>query len=75
MSRGGKWCIVDEWGEVLKNVWMRTYITGVHAFIVGSTDLGGSDDTAIHISTLCVCDDCKVGIHEVETNGPAVWEM
>jgi len=54
---------------------MRTYITGVHAFIVGSTDLGGSEDTIISISTLCVRDDCQVSVPKNRTNDVAVWEM
>jgi hypothetical protein len=54
---------------------MRTYITGVHAFIVVSTDLGVSDDTTINISTRCVCDDREVRIYKVHTKGAAVWEM
>jgi len=58
----------------LKNVWIRTYVAGAHAFKCVSTDFGGSDDTAISISTLCVCDDCEVGIHEFQTNVAAVWE-
>jgi len=59
----------------LKNVWIRTYITGVHSFIVGSTDLGRSEDTIISISTLCVRDDCQVSKRKGQTNGAAVWEM
>jgi len=51
------------------------YVAGAHAFKCVSTDLGGSDDTAISISTLCVCDDCEVRIHEVETNSAAGWEI
>jgi hypothetical protein len=50
-------------------------MAGAHAFQGGSTDLGGSDDTAIHISTRCLCDDCEVSIHKDRTNGAAVWEM
>jgi hypothetical protein len=53
---------------------MRTYVTGVHASIVESTDHGGSDDTTINFSTCRVVDDCEVSKHEVETNGAAVWE-
>ena len=59
----------------MKNVWMRTYITGAHAFTAGSTDLVGSDVTIISRSTRCVRDDCEVSKHEVQTDGAAVWEM
>jgi hypothetical protein len=54
---------------------MKTYVTGVHAFIVRNTDLGRSDDAIISISTLCVRDDCEVSKLEVKTNDAAVWEM
>ena len=59
----------------MKNVWMRTYITGAHAFIAGSTDLVGRDDTIISRSAHCVRDDCEVSKLEVKTGGTAVWEM
>ena len=49
-------------------------MTGVHSFKGVSTDLSGSDETAINISTFCVHDDCEVNIHELKTNG-ATWEM
>ena len=65
---------MDVRSGVLKNVWMRTHVAGAHAFKGVSTDFGWSDDTAISISTLCVCDDCEVRIHEFETNDAAVWE-
>ena len=45
---------------------------GVHSFKGVSTDLSGSDETAINISTFCVHDDCGVSIHEFKTNG-AAW--
>jgi hypothetical protein len=51
---------------------MRTYVAGAHAFKVVSTDFGGSDYTAINISTCCVRDDCEVSIREVKTNGSPV---
>jgi hypothetical protein len=54
---------------------MRTYITGAHAFVAGSTDLVGSDVTIISRSARCVLDDCEVSKHEVKTDGAAVWEM
>ena len=47
-------------------------MTDVHSFKGVSTDLSGSDETAINISTFCVHEDCGVSIHEIKTNG-AVW--
>ena len=49
-------------------------MTGVHSFKDISTDLSGSDETAINISTFCVHKDCGVSIHEFKING-AAWEM
>jgi hypothetical protein len=61
--------------ELLKHVWLRTYAAGAYTTSGVSTDLGGSDDTAINKSTFCVRDDFEVGIHKVRTNGAAAWEM
>jgi hypothetical protein len=47
---------------------MRTYVASAHAFKFVSTDLGGTDDTVINVSTCCVRDDFEVSIHEVKTN-------
>jgi len=49
-------------------------VTGVHSFKDISTDLSGSDETAINISKFCVHDDCGVSIHELKSIG-AAWEM
>jgi len=49
-------------------------VTGVHYFKGISTDLSGSDETAINLSTFCFHDDCEVSVHEFKTNG-AAWEM
>jgi len=50
-------------------------VAGAHAFKCVSTNLGGSDNIAISISTLCVHDDHEVSIHEFETKVAVVWEM
>lgn len=48
-------------------------MAGVHSFKGVSTDLSGSDETAINISTFCIRDDCEVSLHEFKTNG--TWVM
>ena len=40
-----------------------------------STELGGSNDIAVSVGTLCVCDDCEVHIVKIWTNCTGTCEM
>jgi hypothetical protein len=61
--------------EVLKNIWIRTYIAGVSITNGVSKNLGARVDTAIRIVTIFISDDCEVSKPEGWTNGIAVWKM
>jgi hypothetical protein len=65
---------VDVWSEVLKNIWMKTYMAGAHTTSGRCAEFGGHDDTAINLSTCCVGDDCEISIPKSWTNAVGAWE-
>jgi len=60
----------------MTNIWMRqTYTAGALATGGSSTDLGGSNDTAINVGTFFVSYDCEVDILKKWSNATSTWQM
>jgi hypothetical protein len=53
----------------------KTHIASALAVRGRGTDLGGSNDSAINVGTLCDCDDCEVHIVKGWTDGAGTCEM
>jgi hypothetical protein len=60
----------------MKNNWMRqTYIAGALATGGSTTDLVGSNDTAISVGTFLVSYDCELDILKNWSNAASTWQM
>jgi len=60
----------------LENIQMRrTYIASALATGGSTTDLGGSNDTAINVGTFLVSYDCELDILKNWTNAASTWQM
>ncbi len=53
----------------------KTHIASAPAASGRSTDLCGSNDIAVSVGTLWVCDDCEVHIVKIWTNTTGTCEM